>query len=547
MERIFFAMAEFCRKCGVELPPESIYCPNCGADVQAELVMPTTRKKLKWWMVVAPVVLAVTIAIALLWKPIYVRMAPTAVLSKAWETTVADLSTRSDGTLWTLLDSAYDDSLTNTMEMSGNFTYDGVMTLDMSATTMMDGSTSQCALDSTWILSADGVANELQFDLGMYLDQEILVLNILQVTGTDYYGICFDTFGEDVRQNELIYGAIGEDNLTMAEEIVNAIAESLRDTTEMNEDGMPQWNEEYAAVLMHHISDLKPSVVAEKIDVDGTVRKAYKITYDLVSAETGSIMLDILDIMEDDNFFRRTYEAYPEFDANDMCISWEAYIQDMRTKVEERMEEDGGTSVSFYLYNDKIVAMDVTVDDGESFLTMEVILGENPGSGDILVAMDYENEEETGSAEIWLTTVGYDDTVRESCSIELLTEYRDGDRDQVSMTFGYEWDKVNGDFEINFYLEDDEEVPLDISLDWMLYAEENGFTLEIPDLMADIASLREELQAELEGMHFRVVYSLYPGAEIKTPSYRNIGEVTQETLYQMLLRIYENYSSVLMS
>ena len=242
-------MAEICKLCGAEMPDEAAFCPQCGGPKPPV----QQKKKVKWWMIVVPVLLVIVLAAALLWKPVYMHLMPEAALAKAAVNTVEELKARNEGSPFLVLAGAYDETQQNTVEMKLNYwdEYTGDVTLGMTA--QYDRLAKQSQLEMAMAMYGQS------FDIGMYVDDEVLAMNMSQLTGENYFGIVYETFSQDIRGNSLVFDALGEETVEVLEEYVDLIHSSMsQETAEFSP------SERYGEILIGFCGELEPTVASEK-------------------------------------------------------------------------------------------------------------------------------------------------------------------------------------------------------------------------------------------------------------------------------------------
>ena len=253
-----------CLHCGTEIPEESQFCTECGAEAalseenqesvtEDAVVVPAAepsevatpveevkleevldgveadvkpvapipekpaKKKLKWWHIAVPAVLVVAIAAVLLLGPFFIYLAPKTVLARAFGQTMTDLSARAEGTPMTVMSKSYDESRKNTVKVEYDIFQEMLGNMSIVMDAKVDSSINQGLIGIE--LESMGQA----VDMNLYMDREVAAFNMDMFTGEDYYGIYYDTFSDDIRANDFMFNTIGEENVEILEGAVDLI------------------------------------------------------------------------------------------------------------------------------------------------------------------------------------------------------------------------------------------------------------------------------------------------------------------------------------
>lgn len=582
-------MAEFCKVCGAEIPEDSAVCPVCGNDSAPEVTemesVPMTepvevteaaqeteavvhqepetvtdmeaapetevsqeypavpvegeKKAVKWWMIAVPVaavVFAAVLAVALMGDAIYIRIAPHAVLSEAIANTASDLSSRGEGTLWESVENAVGEEGKYTSQMDIALVYDTYMSGNLSIAGKNDLFNYQSQVDINGNLDVMGYVN-YELGLDLYMDGDCLALNWAQATGGDYYGIVYDSFGEDIRSNELLSSGIDEESLTMFEEYIDMYREQLDLNTSVM-DGM-EFSKEYGSVVIEFLKEHKALIGSETMtSEDGLALECSTITYTVTDAEMNALAKDLLAVLENDEAVKMLYEstmAMQQYADPEEDVSWETYIADCYAALEEDAESDGVSTYCFYLYNERLVYADYSCKESEEEVTLSVGFGENAGEDDITILFTILTEDTDGEMEIILSREIEENTVSEKLNL-CVSDYDIN----VDWDISYAWDKDSGDFTVDFSGIMDGETA-EFTLDMKLYEKEEGIFLEFPELFGLMASMYPEDASSFEGLSCNISYSILRGAEIAKPEFINIREITEEDVAGMSDNISNYY------
>lgn len=525
-------MAEICKVCGAEMPDEVLVCPNCGSTGVQEPEAP--KKKVKWWMIVVPIVaviLAASLVVLILWDAIYIRIAPTAVLGEAIGNTVTELSARPAGTPLEALSGVVDDEGKYTVELDMALDYEDYMTMDASIVAQNDLTNFQSQVDLDANVSLYSYIT-LDVNMGIYGDREQMAANWEQIFGQDYYGIAYETFGEDARSNTLVYDALGEEVVAELEEYFSLYRTQMDTLAEHPEE--LAFSGEYAQILLEFIQEHKPAVTTEKRPLSGVEQKCYVLTYTVASEALAALVERLLEVFENDQAMEelfRSCNTYAETIGGVTGLSWEetwADILESYGELADTIRDTNSTcTVSFSLYEKEVVYLDVAVVSDESEVAFSLTLGDNPAENDIVLTYEFDTADDAGTLELTLSTRKDENAVEERLSIVLQDEY-----DDVDMSLGYTWDRGSGDFTVTTEGTANGD-DMAFQLDLLLYEEGEGFTVELPDLFDVISATDPEMAGYYEGMSFGIRCSLHPGAEIIKPEYINIKELDEDKIGQM--------------
>lgn len=268
-------MERYCNKCGNPIPEGTNECPICSPALPEEQAAPSVsteffeasgpcdsydscepgvqtddpspvfespvtpvesgsdtpakkKKRVKWWMIVAPiaaVLLIAAILVGIFWNAILLRLWPAAALSKALANTVSDLNSRGEGTLGQELSDIMDDEGMYTSKLDLNFNYGAYMSADLSVTGANDLANNRSS--STLNGGLNILFYTYDLDAALYMDSECWAVNWAQATGDTYYGIVYDTFDEDMLNNEFLSDAIGEDTLSAISDYLEKISDAM--------------------------------------------------------------------------------------------------------------------------------------------------------------------------------------------------------------------------------------------------------------------------------------------------------------------------------
>lgn len=521
-------MAQYCGNCGAEMPDVAAFCPQCGSSRPPV----KEKKKVKWWMIVIPLVLVIVLAVVIAWKPLYMHLMPEVALAKAVGNTIADIQARNEGSPFLMMAKAYDETKQNTVRMRMDYwdPYFEDMKVDMTLQSDQVGRRSQADLSMTMYGQT--------FDVGVYVDPEVMALGMDQLTGEDYYGIVYETFSQDIRGNAFLFDAIGEETVGYLEEYVAQLQDMLgQEKAELG------FSEEYGPVFTEFLAGLEPAVDSGNMTIGGAERSCYTITYSATVAELGAVLDRLLDVLEEDEQLYQYWESYygavPDFDVE---AEWNSFLEEGRATAEQMQEAyEGDFQVIFWLCQDRIVniGMDFTVTDAEGETTagtVSLLLGMDASEGDIVLTVT--DTEDDAEIVVTLTTEKDENAMEETLDITV-----EGTEDDGSITLGYSWDREGGSLEVSFRMETVTVEKIEFRLDAELLEEEKGFTISLPNLETALAEYDQEVYGFTDEYSVSISMTVTSGAEITRPEFTNLGELTEEMLYQLMMNLYQSYGA----
>ena len=518
------------------VPEEGVWiseAPAESAEVPAAEVTPEPKKKkLRWWMIAIAAVLVLVLAVALLWKPLMVRIMPTMVLAKSAANTMEELAGRVEGTPLTAMENAMDEEGKFSMEADVQMTLYDYVDVEMFMTGRYDTlkgqtqATMDCDISMMSYLS-------LNLDMNTYVDRDFAAVNWKQVTGDNYYGLCYKTFTEDIRSNQALYELIGEENMAKLEESMTKLQDQMELQARIQE-GL-EYSEAYVHILTEYLTELKPQVTTEKMTIGEYERKCYKLTYTVSDEDLAGLMEAIADVMENDEAAELTFKYYKNaFSDYITSEDYEGFLSEFRDWANTVRESEGSSDLHFYLYEEELVyfAMDYASEDTTGGITL--LLGEDPAANDLEFTYFFESDDNEGHLNMVLSTEKDEDTIRETVYLAL----EDLDTKQEG-SYGYEWDRVDGDFLV-FVKSDNGKETIDAEIPLIFLAGENGISIVVEDLGAILAAMEAGSASTFKNITCSIDLNIQPGAEITVPEYTNISDVTEGILEDLTEKI-NNY------
>ena len=557
-----------CMQCGAEMPDEEVFCSECGTElalnkeVQETLIedavvisteetaetapvleeeanledvldeveaetkpaepipeKPVSKKKIKWWHIAIPVTAVVAIVAVLLLGPFFIYLSPQTVLAKALAETAEDLSARAEGTPLTVMDKAYDESQKYSMAMNIDASQPMIGDIHIGMDAKVDYTSNQTLVG----LQADILGLGQELDVNLYTDREVTAIHVDRITGKDYYGIYYDTFGEDIRNNDFMYQSLGENNIVMMEELVDML-EQMMNLERITPEQQAESLKKYGDAILEFVIQKDASVEKASVSVDGKDRNCKTIGFVINHEEYAELIEKLIDIAETDPLMIYYYQS-TTMDFTEE--GWHETLEDAREDLEEFKEEgDGECEIIFYLHGGKVVQIDVAVEE-DSDVTFSCCLNFGSDASVTDITISGFDTEEDGNPTITLSTQKNGDVVTES----LVFAEEDDDEDVSRAELGYEWNRKNGSL-ILYFQEDDEDR---YEVECVLEELENGFRFSIPAM----EDLIEYMVEDTEGMKMSMDITMTTGAEIEVPEIKDIAKMTQLEVMSIAMKLME--------
>jgi hypothetical protein len=305
-----------------------------------------------------PVVGAVAlIATALLLYFLVFLSSPTTTTARALSNIGNDIETRLDGTplelFGLLIDSIQDGSVSVEFDYSDRWSESrGSVTLHS------DTRRGEYALEAG--IHADGI----RVDMDLYVNRDVAAVRLRQVDN-NYYGIVFDTFGDDFRS----FARLLDLDRSETDEVVRAVdmlADLLR-----GGDNADSLTSEYGKLLSNFIQRLE--VTSERVDItsgDNNVR-AEKIKYVITDGDIAELVEEFFDLLENDENFRAMLESNADFNFGFFYSSYSDLIREMRREVRSITRSlSGEITASFFIGSrNRLLRIEIDTDlayDGEA-------------------------------------------------------------------------------------------------------------------------------------------------------------------------------------
>lgn len=555
-------MDRYCTNCGKPLPEGANGCPDCNPAMQEPIesyevpapsapfefpappvdfappAPPRKGKKVKWWMIVAPIVallLVAAILVGIFWRAILLRVWPTSILAKALVNTVSDMNDRSEGTLGQTFAGIVDEDGLYTTRVDMALTYGARLskaTADFSITGASDTKNNRMfmTMDGSFgVTSLYVFGGNVDVDAALYVDGDCAALNWEQVTGDRYYGVVYDTFEEDVSSNEMLSSAMDEDTRREIGEMLRSLSEALEPD---GEEEPFRISEEYVNILVKFLLERKASVGNEQIRIQNETLDCDLIAYTLSDKDMGKLFNDLLAVAREDEGLKDYLSGLEESGDPEGDTLWEQILAECGDAFEKLEDSDGVSTLSFYLKGDYAVQITWQHENDQDFTDLTLVLGENAGENDILLRYNWEKDGETGGLEMVFTRELDENTVSEGVSIAV---FAGDDREEYGLS--YVWDRTSGDLVVDIVYEMDGE-PKETRLNMSLYEKDGGIVLVLPEMVSTLEALNPELVQDLAGSTCEMTLAIYPGAVIIQPDFVNIRELTREDVAGFLKNMF---------
>ena len=222
--------------------------------------------KRKWWLVVASIIAA--LGISLCFFGVRVRIAPRLVLYGAINDAFEQVESRFENSPSHMLLDVYDPEgqyqadlqLETKMALVGLVRYDMDMQVQLQPRRIQGSGTV--------------VAGKKALDLSVYMDGDFAAVSSDSLVKGKYYGICYDTFPQDLQDRDVLSLLIGDETKAKWENSVSSLDEFLS-----KEAKLPKFSQSDIQAALYAVLTLDPQVSREKIQLSGENVKVHAITF----------------------------------------------------------------------------------------------------------------------------------------------------------------------------------------------------------------------------------------------------------------------------
>lgn len=552
-------MEKFCPNCGAELPENAKFCSQCGwmvdaqtsveADLPEESASPEMgstepefapaepekpKKRLKWWMIAIPVVVALAIVVACMWGQIMLWVSPGAVLARASVNTNADLKDRLQETPLAMMAGVINQEgkYTSNIQLGIQESQIGGMDLDMTIRT--DRRQGQQNLTGKLTLMGESV------DVSAYLDQDCFAMGTSILKDGQYYGITYDTLSGDLRASPL-FSDMSEESLEMFEESIQRLQDQIRLASGENGKEIAS---KIQQVFLDFYSEIKWETSHRKLELNGVSRNCSVVSFRMTQEDLADLLEKSIAILEQDEMARSLF--FPSasnlmlgitpYDADSV---WED-VRDSYLEIAQTLRNDSliNAECCYYIYGNHLVAIGMEADcevEGERYPGYWLLnFGENPGVDDITLTLESEKES-TGERIHFVCTLNTRKSAV-SCGETLTIRMEDGGSQEKTISASYLWDRATGDLALEFSMEGDLEETVSLSHTISLKEQPNGFRMDLGNIM-EIASRFEDAEM-LPYDSMNLAIGVTAGAEITKPEYVNLDQWSKDDLFELISGLY---------
>jgi hypothetical protein len=310
------------------------------------------------WKIIVPIVAAVAlVATGLLIYFLVFLSSPTATTFRALANIGNDLEERVEGTPLELFGLLIESLQSGTVTVDFDYS-DSWSAARGSVTLHSDERRGEYAIEAG--IHADGI----HVDLDVYFNRDVAAARLRQIDN-NYYGIVFDTFGDDFRSFANVLG-LSRSETDEVVSVVEMIADILRST-----DNADSLTSEYEKLLSDFIQNL--DVTSVKVDVmsGGNSVSAEEIVFVITDSDIADLFEELFDILENDDNIRAMYESNAQLSMGIFYTSYDDAIRDMRREVRSFTRSLSGEITAKFIVgsSNRLLRIEIDTDlsyDGES-------------------------------------------------------------------------------------------------------------------------------------------------------------------------------------
>lgn len=426
--------------------------------------------KKKWLLPLLTVLFAAAMVMVVFWDAIVIYIAPKSVLTTALSGAMDDLQTR------------YENSPVSMFaeHIAPDGQYTAKMDLDMD-NEMLGPVSCQMTVQADTVnnqFAAEGVAYTDQYDLDMrlYLDRDFMSISSEDLLGGHDYGITYDTFPEDIRSIPLASVLIGERTLSEWDASIASIQSEMNRSYRLPE--APEISTEDIQRAMLAVMLLPSHVEQVEMPVWGIYESCYRVSYSAKGDQVAQVLGYLMDIGDG---------------------------------------ADAQVHASFYLHKKELVMMQLNGEAGGNSIqcALEFML-DSPTSRTLRYAVQEGNAEQG-------FCLRHEAQSSNGYMNESWTLYPNFGAEGEGQELRYRWEPVMG--ELVVYLQP--AVTLNI------FETDEGLNIQTDHfhwLMDAISGTEPDLEAKPVSCNL----ILQKGAQITTPTYKNISQWAIEDLFVLL-------------
>lgn len=430
------------------------------------------RKKHRWWLLGILVAMFFGFFIFTFWDAILIRVAPKMVLTTALNDLFFQLEQRFQGNPLLIVSGSLDPEGKYTVDMDLETEREllGPVTYDMTLQT--NGMAHQLLAKGTASTSSKAV------DLSLYLDSDFMAVSSVDLVGGIYYGITYDTFAADMRQIPFMNYLINDSLLQKWESSIQEIQANMGRTYAL--PGFPETSPEDLRKTLMGIAALPCKAQKCAISLSDITVTGYKLDFSV----SGQQIKQLLSGMTDS------------------------------TDIGE-----GTAAVSFYLYENSIVKIDLLYEAEGSSLQYCLDLGQNPLENLLSLQGTQRKNGEGNKLAITVATQNEENQYTETWNIQ------QGSDDPLIIAFT--WNPLSGDMTLKTSVAAQ---PCLLNLS----ETENGFRMTTDDLLNLVNALSPNEQTTQKDDKISCVMNVSRGSEIVTPAYKNLDQWSMEDFLVLL-------------
>ena len=454
-----------CPYCGAEMSELDHFCTKCGLGTQAFDVADKRdsgkkKKGLRWWVVLLAAVLVCAVLVIALWSRLSLYLSPELGLVEALDNTSRDISARVEESPASalLMASQWEEGSRTTVSFDlAVIGFDAFGAEVASASNPGNGS---------FMISTTQKLFGQNSSAYVYVTEDAVVFTEDASADSQAYRVDFDTLSAVLGSEQFS----GVDN-----QLLDSFAASVN-ALRMPSGGFDRekLNKRYIKALMDILKDSERTVSYEDHMLEGRQRNCGVITYSLNNFVLAQGFDALADIAQEDGMLTGSYRSQQAMNSTGLTKQ-EKEDADIpavlrRSAEELRQDRSGGVTVTFHLFEKKVVRFCLTrQSQGATVLSVDVELGLDPSRGDIMVVCVKEGEQKN-----YLLRSDFGDV-----HTDTLTISTQGRTDMIS----WSWDRQSGALPISLTLEGEE-----MRISGQLVADENGFLLELPDVLGLIGT-----------------------------------------------------------
>lgn len=429
------------------------------------------ERRRKWWIFpVLLILLAVIVAVSF-WDVLAIYIAPKTVLREAFVCAYSQLQQRFDGNPLLFLLNAIDPEgkqtaairLDTANELIGDISYDMTVQTDVHKL-LAEGTASTSAQD---------------LDLSFYMDTEFIAVSSMDLVGGSYYGITYDTFGEDIRSIPLLDWFIEERILDGWEALLMNIRDRMSRSYTVPQ--LPEISAEEVEKLTLGLLAIPSDIEKTTVQVNGETLQCHRITYTVSGTQVRDMLDQVMDVGK---------------------------------------AESASVTATFYLSEKALVMADALVEAGENTTHFQVELGKNAQLDPLTLFYWKSDGDAVNRFSAQVTSNNTQDSFAEKWHF-LLGDQNTGKETDIA----YHWDAITGNMTLR--------VNNGASAALNLTEAGEGFRLETDDFAQLVSAVAENAQLDLKNAG-HCILTVRKGTGLTAPDYKNLDQWSLEDFLTLL-------------